>query len=123
VSAAVQPSLVDRLTAADRRREVVRVQERLEPIVLGMADRYGAEGITASDVIAEAILGGILTGQEWRQHPRAYSWVGPWLAGLARAGKLKALAYSNDVPVRRRSERSPSHRNLQQVYIAPRFAA
>jgi hypothetical protein len=62
VSAAVQPSLVDRLTAADRRREVVRVQERLEPIVLGMADRYGAEGITASDVIAEAILGGILTG-------------------------------------------------------------
>lgn len=57
-----------------------------------------------------ALLG---TGQ------RAFSWVGPWMAQLAREGKLREFCLAGQV-VRRRSTRPDSHGNLQIVYLHPR---
>ncbi|HKW09726.1 MAG TPA: hypothetical protein VJO33_05055 [Gemmatimonadaceae bacterium] len=121
MSAALQASLFDAVTPAQRRRERERLQQRLEPITLALAERRGPEGVIAADVISEAVVRGLLTGQEWRSAPRAYSWVGPWLASLARAGKL-APKMAGPVHARRKSDREASHSNSQLVYVAPRFA-
>src|SRR5689334_10912693 len=108
MSGAMPLGLFDRLDADARRFERERLQERLEPVALQLAERRSHEGIIAADVIAEAVTLGLLTGQEWRAAPRAYSWVGPWLAALARAGKL-APKMSGYVHARRCSDRERSH--------------
>lgn len=106
---------------AERRRIRARDQERLLPIVTALAARRGAEGITASEVITEAVLRGVLTGQETAVSQRALSWIGPWLAQLARRGTLAPLTRAGMV-VRRRSDREASHGNLQVCYVAPQYA-
>lgn len=50
---------------------------------------------------------------------RSLSWMGPWLAGLARRGALAAF-FVEGVPVSRRAtERDASHGNAHRVYLHP----
>jgi len=69
---------------------------------------------TADDVQDLAIEHGFGTGHEKDQ--RTWSWVGPWLAVLARRGKIRALVDQHGYPVRKKSERSEAHGNLQLAY-------
>lgn len=102
---------------AERRRIRARDQERLEPLMRDLARRRGPEGITAAELIAEGITRGVFTGQETAMgQQRALSWIGPWLAALAKRGVL-ARRMDDGVEVRRRSERAQSHGNLQLVYV------
>jgi hypothetical protein len=87
------------------------VQRALERV-----DREEAPGVTADDAVAlcmarpqAALLG---------ESQRAFSWVGPWLAKLARAGSLAEFQLAGQL-VRRRSSRPSSHGNLQVVYLHP----
>lgn len=84
------------------------------------ADRIEEPGVTADDVFAlcrqhpqSALVGG---GK--RDEQRAWSWVGPWLTQLDRAGALAELHLSGQ-KVYRRSARPSSHGNLQVVYVHP----
>lgn len=80
-------------------------------------DRAESPGVTADDVVGiakqspfSALLG---TGQ------RAWSWVGPWMASLAREGHLSEYVAGGQI-VRRRSTRPGTHGNLGIVYLHPR---
>jgi hypothetical protein len=111
------------LTDAERKAKRDRWQEQLRPLVLDLARRRGPEGITASEVITAGILAGVLNGERafLTHHPRVYSWVGSWLAQLARAGALRAktvrLEGGGEIHVKRESERDASHGNANLVYV------
>jgi hypothetical protein len=117
------------LSFAERRRERERLAERLTPIMRALAKRRGPEGITASEVIAEAIVAGVLWGEPTfiESYPRVYAWIGPWLAQLARRGslvpKLVELPGGGQLHVTRIAERGASHRNRNAVYLDPGAAA
>jgi len=115
------PADVRPLSPAERLARRARDKERLQPVVLDLARRRGGEGIIASEVITEAITRGVFTGQESRMAPRAYSWVGPWLAQLARRGHLVEKRI-NGMRVRRKAERDASHANENLVYLHPEHA-
>lgn len=113
------------LTPEERRaRELGRLRERAEPIAVVFALRRGGEGITASELIPELVDRGVLTGQESHFEPRAYAWIGPFLAGLAGLARRGALAprLIHGIHVRRASERRDSHRNENRVYLHPDVA-
>lgn len=106
------------LTSANRRADRERLKERLLPRIVELAKARGAEGFTAADVVSAAIADwGIFTGDEWRGNQRAYAWLGPWLAALARNGTLAPLL-AGGFHVRRRSTRERSHSNDGLVYVA-----
>lgn len=111
-----------RPNAVDRQRDAMRLKERLLPIVRDLASRRGIEGITASEVISEAITRGILPGPAPRTNPRRDAFMGPWLAQLAR-DRVLAPKLVQGFHVRRKSEREASHQNEGRVYVAPDYAA
>lgn len=103
---------------SDRDDAIRRLKDEVFPELLHRAlervDREEAPGVTADDAVQlckgkpySALLG---DGQ------RAYSWVGPWLAALARVGLLVEFRIAGQ-SVRRRSSRPSSHGNLQVVYL------
>jgi hypothetical protein len=116
------------LTDGERVAQRTRWVEQLSPVVHAMAVRRGVEGITASDVISEAIVLGIFWGETSfiERYPRVYAWVGPWLAHLARRGRLTPKTVANPggrpVQVTRKSERGASHANRNAIYLAPEVA-
>lgn len=103
-------------------REVVRegIKALVAPRLIRRAEHLvnaARPGITADDVheiVADAGLSAALGGQQ-----RAWSWVGPWLEELARAGQLVALEQGGG-PAYRRSTRAGSHGNLGRIYLHPR---
>lgn len=105
----------------DRTEAIARLKAVAFPELLERAkarlDRVEAPGVTADDVVSiakaspfSALLG---TGQ------RAWSWVGPWMASLAREGHLSEYLAGGQI-VRRRSTRPGTHGNLGIVYLDPR---
>jgi hypothetical protein len=103
-------------------QERERLEERLTPKILELARQRGYEGIIAAEVIAEAIATwGVFTGQEWQRNPRAYSFVGPLLKGMARRGELSPKLVQG-YHVSRKSTRGKSHGNRGLIYTAPEFA-
>lgn len=115
-----------RQSPTDRKREVERLKERLLPVVTDMAQRRGPEGITASEVLAEALVRGILTPVP-SSDPRRHAWIGPWLSSLAAQGVLVAktvrLPDGSMFHVKRTSQRHSSHKNPNGVYLDPAVAA
>lgn len=102
------------VTADERKRERLSIQGRLLYHVLDLGKRSGAEGFTASEVQELARARGIITGEAAAQ--RAYAWIGPWLAGLA---KRKLIRHRLDLlgqSMQRRSVRPASHGNRQDIY-------
>lgn len=135
---AQQETLLDAIAAADaaaarerpnwlpdqREREKIRQRDkaRLLPVLQTLHARHGGEGFTAADVIAEAILANVFTGEEWRHAQRAYSWIGPWLRALAGRGFLAPFMVGA-FHARRLSTRDRSHGNSQLVWLAgPKWA-
>lgn len=105
---------------SDREQAITWLKELVFPDLIARAlervDRDEAPGITADDAVAlckarpqSALLGSA---------QRAFSWVGPWLAKLDRAGLLAEFRLTGQ-PVRRRSARPGAHGNLQIVYLHP----
>lgn len=113
------------LTAQQRAGQRMRWIELMTPRVRRLAEKAGPEGITASDVISDAIVVGIFWGEAAfiERYPRVYAWVGPWLAQLARVGRLQPmlvpLSGGGQLHVTRKSERGASHRNRNAVYLLP----
>lgn len=109
-----------RRTDEDRQEAIETVRAKILPALLERArlrkNRWENPGITADDVIALAkeVPQAALLGQQ----QRAWSWVGPWLASVARAGQLAELVRGGQV-VRRRSTRPGAHGNLGIVYVDP----
>jgi hypothetical protein len=77
--------------------------QRLRPLVLELAEKAGASGITVSDVRLYAVHRNLLTGSE---RGRALSWMG---ALMKAAGLVPTDQY-------RRSEIGRSHGNLHRIY-------
>ena len=107
----------------DRRAGITKIKEQVLPWLLERAahhrDRPNMPGVTADDVaeLAKPLAYCALLGSG----QRAWSWVGPWLGQLERAGALVAYVRGGQV-VYRRSVRPGSHGNLQAVYLDPRDA-
>jgi hypothetical protein len=74
-------------------------------------------------VLAAAIEGKVLWGERafLSRYPRVYSWMGPFLAQLARAGTLKPLTITTEghgtIHLRRESSRDLSHDNSGLIYV------
>jgi hypothetical protein len=116
-----KPALSFRPLNAEERAELrERIKAKVLPDLLKRArDRKNLDenpGVTADDVHELARLAGHDTalGDEMR----AWSWVGPWLNGLARRGMLGELRDGGQV-VKRASTRDGAHGNPQQVYLDP----
>lgn len=111
------------LTEDERRRQRERWQEQLLPLVRDLARRRGPEGITASEVMAEGITKGVLPGERsfLTAHPRVFSWIGAWMAQLARTGTLRAktarIEGGGELHLKRTSERDASHSNANLIYV------
>lgn len=105
------------LTVAVRRLARQAIQAHLLPHVVLMAARRGGEGLTADDVRYRARVVGLITDGAPEQ--RSLSWIGPWLAGLARRGILVEKLGPDNRPVERPSLRKAAHGNLQVVYLSP----
>lgn len=117
------------LTELQRKAQRERWQELLLPIVTSLAERRGPEGITASEVIGEGIVAGVLNGERvfMKANPKVYAWVGNWLRGLAHDGplakKLVRLEDGGSIHATRLSERAASHSNRNAIYVGKRWAA
>jgi hypothetical protein len=113
-------------TAPQRKADRDRTKERLLPVVRELAAKRGHEGITASEVLAEALVRAILTPAP-SHDPRRHSWLGGWLATLARSGTLAPktvrLPDGGTLHVTRKSERHASHANSGRIYLDPQVAA
>lgn len=104
----------------DREQAIQRLKDAvLEPLLaraVARKDRFESPGVTADDVVQLA------KGNHWSpllgSGQRAWSWVGPWLASLAREDQLREYRVADQV-VRRRSIRPGAHGNLQIVYLHP----
>lgn len=122
-----QPGLFDRPTKADAQRDRERLKQRLLPVVIALANTRGPEGFTASDVIAEGMVRGILLRDAVRLAPRLYSWVGPWLAGLAGdqviAPKTVALVGGGSIQVSAAACRDASKCRSVKLWVAMEHAA
>lgn len=112
--APVVPERSDREDAIMWLKELVF--QELIARALARVDLDEAPGVTADDVVQlckgkpqSALLGA---------QQRAFSWVGPWLTQLCRAGSLAEFRLTGQ-PVRRRSTRPHAHGNLQMVYLHP----
>lgn len=92
-----------------------RLIARLEPRILELAERRGAEGITASDFLAECYTNGWLTRPP-KGRERDHSFVGPVMVSLSKRGFLAPMMAGAHV-VRRRSSRLVSHGNLGVVWL------
>lgn len=108
----------DRAAAIDRAKDLV-----LDHLCARAKGRVGlpiaSAGVTADDVWdllnAHASAWLALIGTDGR----SLSWVGPWLAGVARSGRL-APFFVEGVPVSRRAtRRDASHGNAHRVYLHP----
>lgn len=117
-------TLGDPLTKDERDAVVRRLQAIVKPGLLALAKGrvnlpLASTGVTAADVrrIADLSPFARLLGTRLR----AWSWVGPWLATLAREGELVALRVEGMTVKRRvpREERAPSHGNEHVVYAHP----
>lgn len=104
---------------SDREDAIAQLKDAVLPQLvqraLARANTEEAPGVTADDVLqlckghpCSALIG---TGQ------RAFSWVGPWLTSLAKAGVPLVEYRIGSHVVRRRSTRPHSHGNLQVVYL------
>ncbi|MBA3852913.1 MAG: hypothetical protein C0503_00780 [Gemmatimonas sp.] len=115
-AAADEPS--DRDDAIARLKDLI--VEALVRRALDRRDRAENPGVTADDVLAlcRQHPQSALVASGKRDEQRAWSWVGPWLAQLDRAGALAELHLSGQ-KVYRRSTRPSSHGNLQVVYVHP----
>lgn len=115
-----------RQTPTERKRDVERLKERLLPVVRELATRRGHEGITASEVLAEALVLAIVLPAS-ATDPRRHSWIGPWLSSLATRGvlvpKTVRLPDGSLLHVSRRSQRHKSHKNPNGIYLDPAVAA
>lgn len=111
-------------TKEEREAAIARVQEKTEPVLIELARRrvtargpFAVEGVTADDAwliatdFAEAALIG--TGA------RAWSWLGPWLASLARRGVLVPYTIRGHKVRRQARARDASHGNAHVVYLHP----
>lgn len=111
------------MSEEERRAQRSRWQEKLLPLVLQLAARRDPEGITASEVLSAGITTGILNGERAfiSQHPRIYSWIGAWLAQLARAGtiqpKTARIEGGGEIHLKRESTRDLSHGNGNLIYV------
>jgi hypothetical protein len=109
-------------TKAERLAAIEKVKaEVVGPLVARARKRIGlplpSAGVTADDVweLAQSVPAAALVGAG----ARAWSWTGPWLGALARAGAL-APFYVETVPVTRRATvRDESHGNPHRVYLHP----
>lgn len=105
---------------SDRRVAIERLKELIEPQLLALAksrvDVGNAPGVTADDVheLANQYPHVALLGEK----QRAFSWVGPWLRGLAGRGVLVEYRVAG-MSVKRRSRRDDAHGNDQIVYLHP----
>lgn len=109
---------------SDRQRERLDAIAQLQGLVLpglearalARKDAEEAPGVTGDDVHAlldehpQAVLLG--------SSPKARSWIGPWLASLARRGRLAPLVVAG-MKVKRASARPEAHGNPQVVYLHP----
>lgn len=117
-------TLTDRQRAEHRRRWI----ERLTPVMRQLAKRHRSEGITASEVLTEGIIAGVLWGEDAfiERYPRVYAWIGPWLSKVAREGKLVPrmidIPGGGKVQLTRASTRDGSHSNRNAVYLDPEYA-
>lgn len=104
----------ERLEAIERCKGLI-----LEPLLaraLERKDRDEAPGVTGDDVheLLDAIPQSALIGSQ----PKARSWIGPWLASLARRGRLAPFEIMG-MAVKRASTRPQAHGNPQTVYLHP----
>jgi hypothetical protein len=120
-------------TTSPAQRKAIREswERALEPIAIELADRRGGEGITASELLTEAILRGVLWGErsflKVPANRRIYSFIGPMLRRLAREQKLAPkklpLVGGGFVIASRVSDRPDSHGNENDIYLHLRYAA
>lgn len=107
-------------SGSDREDAITWLKELVYPTLIELAlsrvDLEESPGVTADDVwvLCKAHPQSALLGTQ----QRAFSWVGPWLNSLARAGSLAEFRLTGQ-PVRRRSSRTGAHGNLQIVYLHP----
>lgn len=106
-------------SAIDEARE--RIQQLVYPDVLRLAlSRANAEtvpGIVADDVRQLIEVRGLsLPIPSSSERQRVWSWVGPWLASLARKGHLCEYKL-HGLTVKRTSKRRGAHGNQQTVYL------
>lgn len=107
---------------AERAEWRERIKRDVEPDLLALAlararsPSVPKPGVTADDVheIANRKRLHHLLGDS----QRAWSWVGIWLAKLARDGRLVKYRRSG-IPMKRGSIRPGAHSNLQVIYLHP----
>lgn len=111
------------LTDAERKAQRERWKELLLPAVVELSARTAPIGVTASEVLAAGIERGILWGERSfvTKYPRIYSWVGGWLAQLAKEGivtpKTAQVEGHGRIHLRRESDRELSHSNEGFIYV------
>jgi hypothetical protein len=109
------------LTDAARKAQRERWKELLLPAVVELS--AAPLGVTASEVIAAGIERNHLWGERafLTKYPRIYSWVGGWLAQLAREGivapKTAQVEGHGRIHLRRESTRDLSHSNEGFIYV------
>lgn len=118
----IDPRKPEPPTKAERLEAIERVKAAtLEPLVrrarARIPDPRERAGVTADDVweLAQGIPAAALLGSA----PRAWSWTGPWLGALARAGTLAAYMIEGIPVTRRATTRDASHGNAHRVYLHP----
>lgn len=115
------------LTKEQRVAQRERWKERLLPIVEEFSETRGPEGFMASDVESRALSDHILPDGLIAVDFRVYSFIGPWLASLAKqrkiAPKTERLANGGVIHVKGKSERDDSNGNEGYRYVGLRFAA
>lgn len=108
-------------TDAERLVAIERVKAAIVDDIIRLADKrrglpLAQAGVTADDAheLAHKRPEAALIGAKGR----AWSWLGPWLASLARRGQLATFRVEG-VPVTRRSNRDKAHGNAHAVYLHP----
>lgn len=107
-------------TPAERKARLDRLRAQLQGPIVELAERRAvyetaAAGVTADDVITRAKV--LPDAAGLGQDMRDWSWVGPWLSGLADRGILGRLMHG-DTQLERRSKVHGKHGNPRLVYTS-----
>lgn len=117
-----------RLTDDDRRALRKRWSERLLPLLNAMRKAVPTgHGVTAAELIDEAMRPslcsgfGIILPATPASEPRIYSFVGPWMASLAKSGllsrKVARIEGGGTVQLKREALRDEAHSNAGLIYL------